>query len=103
MDCSFLGLEHLTLGVFPPDTHGAVGRDFLMITLNDNIRIQARDGTNLFTQRLNAWWQTFDPTLIDVYDPRVLYDHEADRWIFTAAAQRLSAGACVLLAVSQTT
>lgn len=66
----------------PPDTHGAVGRNHLMVTLNTEVRVQDRSGNALSTVPLAAFWAPvsgFGP-----FDPRVLYDSFADRWITTA-------------------
>ena len=66
----------------PPDTHGAVGRTHLMVTLNTEVRIQDRSGTPLSTVSIAAFWSRISPGL--PFDPRVLYDPYADRWITTA-------------------
>lgn len=41
----------------PPDTSGAVGRDRLMVTLNNNYVIQRKsDGAVLSTQSISSFW-----------------------------------------------
>lgn len=66
----------------PPDTHGAVGRNHLMVTLNSEVRIQDRSGRSLSTVTLDAFWSRVSGG--GPFDPRVLYDPYADRWITTA-------------------
>lgn len=70
------------LSTQPPDTHGAVGPNHLMVTLNSQVRIQDRGGRALSTVTLDAFWARVSGG--DPFDPRVLYDPYADRWITTA-------------------
>lgn len=86
--------------VIPPDTHGAVGPNHLMVTLNSQVRIQSKSGTPISTVSLATFWASLNTT--DNFDPKVIYDHLAGRWIFTSCAQRRSANSSVLLAVSAT-
>ena len=86
--------------VIPPDTHGAVGPNHVMTTLNSQVRIQDRSGNVLSTVSLEFFWLSLGVT--DVFDPKVFYDHSAGRWIFVAMTERLSPRSGVLLAVSQT-
>ena len=67
----------------PPDTNGAVGRNHLMVTLNSEVRIQDRSGAAVSTVTLGQFWQRVSPG--EPFDPKVLYDPFADRWITTAA------------------
>ncbi|HEX7253676.1 MAG TPA: hypothetical protein VF376_12400 [Thermoanaerobaculia bacterium] len=83
----------------PPDTHGAVGLQHLMVTLNSDVRIQDRSGNPISTVPLWAFWQSLSAGgEYDVFDPRVLYDPFADRWITTAAERPASN---LLVGVSQ--
>jgi len=85
---NFLALED-GLTVIPPDTHGAVGTNHLMVMLNTQVRIQYRDGTIISTETLSNWWARGGDligTIHSVFDPRVLYDPYYDRWIATAGA-----------------
>ncbi len=84
----------------PPDTHGAVGPNHLMVTLNSDVRIQDRSGNALSTVPLWAFWGRLSaggPG--EVFDPRVVYDPYADRWITTAVGRSLRS---LLVGVSQT-
>ena len=85
---------------FPPDTHGAAGPNHLMTVHNTQVRIQNKTGAIISTVNLITFWQTLGVS--DVFDPKVLYDPYAGRWMFTAVAQRRSAQSSVLMAVSQT-
>jgi hypothetical protein len=85
--------------VFPPDTHGAVGHEHLMVALNRGVRIQDRNGLALSTVQLQTFWNAL--RVQDVFDPKVLYDPYAQRWIMTAVAERLSRNSSVLIGVSQ--
>ena len=96
---SFPALED-NLTVIPPDTHGAVGPNHLMVTLNSQVRIQDRNGTNISTVSLLGFWASLGVN--DVFDPKVLYDPYGQRWMTTAMAQRLSPASSILVGVSQT-
>jgi uncharacterized delta-60 repeat protein len=99
MAVSFLALEDNNT-VIPPDTHGAVGPNHVMTSLNSGIRIQDRRGTNISTVSLTAFWASLGVT--DVFDPKTLYDPYANRWITTAMAQSRSPASSTLIGVSQT-
>lgn len=96
---AFLALPDNNTSI-PPDTNGAVGPNHLMVTCNTQVRIQQRDGTALSTVGLSAFWaSTGNPS---VFDPKVLYDPFADRWMFTATANARSTNSSVMIGVSQT-
>lgn len=84
----------------PPDTHGAVGPNHLMVTLNTEVRIQDRFGGNMSTVSLNDFWSGFFNSR--TFDPKILYDHQAGRWMFTAMADPAASSSSVVIAVSQT-
>lgn len=101
---SFPALED-NLTVIPPDTHGAVGPNHLMVTLNSQIRIQDRQGTILSTMDLNTFWSPLG--FPDAFDPKVLFDPHTGRFFVTACADRplfttFFNNSSVLLAVSET-
>ncbi|MCP4601789.1 MAG: hypothetical protein GY847_14955 [Proteobacteria bacterium] len=84
----------------PPDTHGAVGPNHLMVTLNTEVRVQNRNGGVLSTVSLDSFWSSLDnPT---AFDPKVLYDPYGERFMFTACADSVSASSSLLFGVSQT-
>ncbi|HEX7998760.1 MAG TPA: Calx-beta domain-containing protein [Pyrinomonadaceae bacterium] len=88
------------LNSIPPDTHGAVGPNHLMVTLNTQIRIQDRNGATLSTVTLDSFWSSLGNP--DTFDPKLLYDPFAGRWIFTVCANSDSANAAILIGASQT-
>ena len=77
-----------------------------MTTLKTGVRIQQRDGTIIRTVGISNFWESLGPFLPTigcsatycrrqaVFDPRILYDREAGRWIFTALADARAASAC---------
>jgi hypothetical protein len=91
---------HDTVDLTPPDTHGAVGPNHVMTTLNTNVRIQTRTGQHVVAFALQSFWARLDNPI--PFDPKVVYDPFADRWIFTAVANRFSTNSSLLIGVSQT-
>jgi hypothetical protein len=87
--------------VIPPDTHGAVGPNDVMTTLNSEIRVQNKAGAVLATASLDSFWSGLAPAP-DVFDPKVVYDPLAGRFVFTAMADAQSGTSRVLIGVSDT-
>lgn len=85
----------------PPDVNGAVGPNHLMTTLNSQVRIQTREGVVISTVDLSAFWSAVGG-LGQVYDPKILYDHQANRWMIVTSANPQLNTSCTLLGVSQT-
>jgi len=86
---------------YNPDTHGAVGPNHLMVTLASQVRIQSRTGANLLTVSIDAFWGSVGKS--NVFDPRVLYDPFAQRWITTAVSDPAGLNnASILIGVSAT-
>ncbi len=84
----------------PPDVHGAAGPNHLMTTLNTQVRIQNRTGGVISTTTtLTSFWSSTGAS--GVFDPKVLYDPYAKRWMFTAVSNSRSASSSVLMGVSQ--
>lgn len=96
---SFLALADNNAQV-PPDTYGAVNSNYLMTTLNTQIRIQSKTGTVISTQSLSSFWSSF--TFSTIFDPRVHYDSYANRWIFVVCIDKNSPNSSILIAVSAT-
>ncbi len=82
-DTTFLGLEDSGNSI-PPDVNGAPGPDHLMVTLNTQVRIQDRIGSDLGTVSLGLFWSDLPGG--NTFDPKILYDFEADRWIFVTCS-----------------
>jgi uncharacterized protein (TIGR03437 family) len=90
----------------PPDTMGAVGPQHVVTMLNTQVLIQSRTGVarSGYPITLNAFWSplgTFTGSG-STFDPRILYDAAADRWIATADVAGESASSALLVAVTQT-
>lgn len=85
---------------FNPDTQGAVGPNHVMVTLSSQVRIQDRAGGAIASMTPNQFWSGLGAAT--VFDPRVLYDRDNQRWIHTAIANPGETNAGLLLAVSQT-
>ncbi len=84
----------------PPDTHGAIGKNHAMTMLNTQVRIQNKLGNIISTVSLAAFWAPAGAS--GVFDPRIIYDQGADRWLATCDADRRSAASAVLFAISDT-
>lgn len=84
----------------PPDTHGAASANYLMTTLNTEIRIQNKTGTVLSTQSLSSFWSNF--SFSTIFDPRVHYDSYSNRWVTVVCIDKNSANSAILVAVSTT-
>jgi Tol biopolymer transport system component len=88
-------------GVIPPDTHGAVGLDKVMSTLNTNYQVQHKTtGAVISTVTIGGFWSPTGAT--NPYDPKTLYDPYNNRWILTAVSDRGTAASSILVGVSQT-
>jgi hypothetical protein len=101
---SFRALDDNNTAI-PPDTHGAVGPNHLMVVHNSQVRIQNRGGGVICTLPLYAFWASLGPFNFNntsVFDPRVLYDPDSNRWVFTAGADNVSVTSRVLVGVTQT-
>jgi hypothetical protein len=85
----------------PPDMGGAVGPNHVMTALNSQVRIQDKSGATISTVTLNGFFSPLVGTF-NVFDPKVLYDPFAGRWIITAPANSNSATSSLLIAVSST-
>ncbi|MGA1999184.1 MAG: hypothetical protein ABSG52_04270 [Terriglobales bacterium] len=95
---SFDGASHI-----PPDTQSAVGPNHLMITLNNGVLVQTRNGSTAKSGvSLDAFWGRSPSSSNFTFDPRVLYDPFLDRWIVVSVAAGHSTNSVLLIAMSQT-
>jgi hypothetical protein len=82
---SFKALDDNGLFV-PPDTEGAPGLDKLLVTVNGTVQIQNKsDGSVVSTATLNSFFGAI-PNAGIVFDPHVLFDPYAGRWIVVAVS-----------------
>ncbi|HET6993444.1 MAG TPA: hypothetical protein VFI06_00620 [Chitinophagaceae bacterium] len=85
----------------PPDIGAAAGPNHLMIALNSEVRIQNKTGTTLSTVSLGNFFSTL-AGVSGVFDPKVLYDPFAQRWMITAPCNRRTATSSICLGISAT-
>jgi outer membrane protein assembly factor BamB len=85
----------------PPDTHGAVGPNNVVTTLNSQYLVQDRTGNPQLTATGNlvSFWTGVQQTG-SVFDPRVIYDPYQNRWIWVAAEGPGGSQSAVLVAAS---
>ncbi|MCH8012260.1 MAG: T9SS type A sorting domain-containing protein [Candidatus Marinimicrobia bacterium] len=77
---SFPGIPDLGTR-FPPDPYVAVGPNHLMAVVNSRFRISDKSGNTLKTIDAKDWLLSVYPGLSRPFDPKVHYDHFANRWI----------------------
>ena len=64
----------------PPDPYIAVGPNHIIQVVNSRFRISTKDGTTLRTITGDSWfWSTLSG--VSSFDPKVIYDHFAERWV----------------------
>lgn len=85
--------------VIPPDTHGAIGPSHAMTMLNSQVRIQTKTGTVIGTVSLSSFWSSISGSK---YDPKILYDALAGRWIAVCDGDPNSTTSRVCFAISST-
>ncbi|HVF51493.1 MAG TPA: lamin tail domain-containing protein [Pyrinomonadaceae bacterium] len=89
----------------PPDTHGAVGQDKLVVMLNNVVTIQNKlTGVPLSTVSEDTFWNagSATPRGSSYFDPKVLYDPYNNRFIATILSNGISANTRMHVAVSLT-
>jgi PKD repeat protein len=99
-DTSFHALEDNGSSI-PPDVNGCAGPNHLMITLNTGVRIQDRQGNNLFSTSLSNFWDVL-PGNGGTFDPKIIYDPYNNRWIMVTPSGSNSVDSKLYLGVSQT-
>jgi hypothetical protein len=86
----------------PPDVGGTVGTNHLLTTLNSQIRVQSKTGTNLFTVSLDGFWNGTGGGNPNAFDPKALYDPYNDKYIITAPANPQGNSSSIMIAVTET-
>jgi|GEM_PF-5762566 len=69
-------------GTIPPDAHGAAGPNHVVHVVNSAITFNTKAGAVTFQSNLFDFFGATAQT--DLFDPRVVYDHFADRWLVVA-------------------
>ena len=75
---SFNGLPETNS--IPPDPYIAVGPTHVMATVNSSFAIWDKEGNLIKTINADLWYRPLY-SLASAFDPKVLYDHFAKRWI----------------------
>ena len=75
-------------GWTPPDPSLAVGPDHVVVTVNQSVAFQTKDGVTQFAAPLNSSGSPgfFEPVGAQgfTFDPKCFYDHHADRFVILA-------------------
>ena len=69
--------------------------------LNSDVTIETRTGVVLSSEPIASFWASLGG-INEAFDPRVLFDRDASRWIISSGANAASATAYILVGVSQT-
>lgn len=90
-------------GFRPPDCTLAVGPSDVLVAVNVDLAGYRKDGTLRFRwPSMTTLFANVLPTGAGLFDPKLAYDHYAQRWIAVVAARRQSpAGSWIMLGVSQ--
>lgn len=86
----------------PPDPILAAGRDHLLALVNRDFAIFSKDGVNLQQISALSWFANVVPEN-NAFDPKVMYDHFADRWVMVwlaAETDTLAPSSHILVTVS---
>lgn len=102
MTASFEGIPQTAWR--PPDNSCAVGPNDVMLAVNTDLAIHDRNGAlKVRWANMTPLFRNVLPTGASLFDPKVAYDHYAQRWIVVIAARRQSpAGSWIMVGVSQT-
>lgn len=64
----------------PPDPYIAVGPEHIIITVNSNFKITDKQGNELKSISADNWYSNLISG-VSTFDPKVIYDHYAGRWV----------------------
>jgi hypothetical protein len=73
-------------GWLPYDCAIAVGKNHAMCAVNSSVAAFDRSGTRAFQTTLTVWFKSVLPATATIFDPRLIYDAAADKYILVAAA-----------------
>ena len=96
---NFAGIA--TTGWIPPDCTMAVGPQHVLLAVNSSMAIYDKvDGTSLLQRTLTQWFSNVVQGMT-IFDPKVLYDQHAGRWVLLAVAvKRNPRSSLFLLSIS---
>ena len=95
-------IAHTNTGWTPPDPHVAVGPRHVVTIVNGELAFFEKSGKRTFAQMINntgGFWGSLGATNF-VFDPEVVYDPHARRYLAMAAERASPPGSFFLLAVS---
>jgi hypothetical protein len=103
MKATFEGIPQTAF--MPPDCTCAVGADAVMLAVNTDLAVYNKNGVLRFRwANMTALFRNVLPSGASLFDPRVAYDHYAQRWIVVSGARRESPpGSWLMVGVSQGT
>jgi hypothetical protein len=93
----FAGISQTSF--IPPDPIMAAGPNHLMGLVNTSFAIFSKTGTNLQQISARSWFANVSPGN-NAFDPKVFYDHFADRWVMVWIAGNFSTYSEILISVS---
>ncbi|HEV7767251.1 MAG TPA: hypothetical protein VGQ76_19775 [Thermoanaerobaculia bacterium] len=82
----------------PADASGAVGKNHVVGAYNSGVTVHDRAGNKAATLTLQQFWAGVTTTQGDIYDPRIVYDSVADRFVLTS----IHNGQFILLGFTET-
>lgn len=92
---SFAGIP--ATGWLPPDCTMAVGPSHVLLSVNSSLALHNKAGGGLVFQRTLTQWFGALATDLTVFDPKVLFDQHAGRWVVLAVAFRTNPNRSVFL------
>lgn len=82
----------------PPDPHIAAGLNHIGVMVNSEFAFYTKTGTFVFERSFQNWWSTGSDL---PFDPRIAYDHHADRWLMVCLVKGAEPTSQYLLSVSK--
>lgn len=89
----------------PPDTHIAVGGNYVLMVVNSSWAIfNKTTGANIYQTTFTNWFSAVNPPDPNfIFDPKIMYDSINNRWVFIALSVNFSTNqSAYLISVSQT-
>lgn len=84
-------------GWLPPDCTMATGPSHVLLSVNSSLALHNKAGGGLVLQRTLTQWFGALATDLTVFDPKVLFDQHAGRWVVLAVAFRTNPNRSVFL------
>jgi hypothetical protein len=79
----------------PPDPVLAVGPDYIIMMVNSSWAIYDKNGVQQYLVTLDDWFSNVSPPG-SAFDPKVIYDHHAGRWVMLALAVNASSSSYLI-------